>query len=164
MKTFWSAEFIFWIKEITCFKKQVLIQGVSHWNVSYKLTLTDRNMQVRFCLKVSVYSWDWGIWVSSTSFQKSNIFWPQQPPTEKETDIRENLYFWWFIPQKRAKIVLFWCFEKNIFWQNHESPFWISAPFLSEAVEASLCYFFENWLMKLKFFNLRNIQIPSNKI
>ena len=27
-----------------------------------------------------------------------------------------------------------------------------------------LCYFFENWLMKLKFFNLRNIQIPSNKI
>ena len=32
-------------------------------------------------------------------------------------------------------------------------------PFLSEAVdlvEASLCYFFENWLMKLKFFYLRN--------
>jgi hypothetical protein len=28
--------------------------------------------------------------------------------------------------------------------------------FLSEAVEASLCYFFENWLMKLKFPNLRN--------
>ena len=24
-----------------------------------------------------------GIWVSSTSFQKSNIGWPQQPPTEK---------------------------------------------------------------------------------
>ena len=35
---------------------------------------------------------------------------------------------------------------------------------MSEAVEASLCYFFENWLMKLKFPNLRNIQIPSNKI
>ena len=31
----------------------------------------------------SVYSWVWGIWVLSTSFQKSNIDWPQQPPTEK---------------------------------------------------------------------------------
>ena len=64
----------------------------------------------------------------------------------------------------RTKIILFWCFEKQFFWQNHENPFWILAPFLSEAVEASLCYFFENWLMKLKFPNLRSIQIPSNKI
>ena len=39
-------------------------------------------MQVRFCLKVSVYFWGHGIWVSSTSFQKINIRWPQQPPTE----------------------------------------------------------------------------------
>ena len=31
---------------------------------------------------------------------------------------------------------------------------WIWAPFLSEAVEASWCYFFENWFMKLKFPNL----------
>ena len=29
-------------------------------------------------------------------------------------------------------------------------------PFLLEAVEASLCHFFENWLMKLKFPNLLN--------
>ena len=29
-----------------------------------------------------VASWVVGIWVSSTSFQKSNIAWPQQPPTE----------------------------------------------------------------------------------
>ena len=27
-----------------------------------------------------------------------------------------------------------------------------------EAGEDSLCNFFENWLMKLKFFNLRNMQ------
>ena len=39
-------------------------------------------MQVRFCLRVPVYSWGYGIWVSSTSFQKSNIGWPQQPLTE----------------------------------------------------------------------------------
>ena len=58
------------------------IQGVSHWNVSFKLTLTDRNMQVRFCLKVTVYSWGLEIWVSLTSFQKINLGWPQQPPPE----------------------------------------------------------------------------------
>jgi hypothetical protein len=34
-------------------------------------------------------------------------------------------------------------------------------PFL---LQANLGYFFENWLMKLKFANLRNIQITSNKI
>ena len=33
--------------------------------------------------------------------------------------------------------------------------------FLSKAVEASLLYFLENWLMKLKSPNLRNIHIPS---
>ena len=31
---------------------------------------------------------------------------------------------------------------------------WILAPFLSEAVEASLCYFFKNWLMIIKLPNL----------
>ena len=41
---------------------------------------------------------------------------------------------------------------------------WYMTPFLLEAVEASLCYFFENWWMKLKCHNLRNTQIPSNKI
>ena len=34
-------------------------------------------------MKVSVYSLGLGIWVSSTSFSKSNIGWPQQHPTEK---------------------------------------------------------------------------------
>ena len=35
-----------------------IIQGISLWNVSFKLTLTDRNMQVRFCLKVDLECWD----------------------------------------------------------------------------------------------------------
>ena len=33
--------------------------------------------------------------------------------------------------------------------------------FLLEAAEVSLCYFFENWLMKLKCPNLRNKQIKT---
>ena len=40
------------------------------------------------------------IWDSSTSFQKSNIDWPQQPPTESVSDISKKLDFWWSIPQK----------------------------------------------------------------
>ena len=33
------------------------------------------------------------IWVLSTSFQKSNIGWPQQPPAERVSDISEKLDF-----------------------------------------------------------------------
>ena len=51
-------------------------------------------------MKISVCSWGLGIWVSSTNFQKSNIAWPQQPPTEKVPNISEKLDFWWSIPQK----------------------------------------------------------------
>ena len=47
---------------------------------------------------------------------------------------------------------------------KNQNFLWYMVPFLLEAVEANLCYFFENWLMKLKFFNLRNIPIHSNKI
>ena len=38
---------------------------------------------------ISLTAWSQGvlICVSSTSFQKSSIGWPQQPPTEKVSDI-----------------------------------------------------------------------------
>ena len=36
--------------------------------------------------------------------------------------------------------------------------------FLLEAVEADLCYFFENWLTKLKYPHLRISEPPSNNI
>ena len=82
----------------------LVIQGVSHWNVSFKMALTDRNMTVRFCLKVFVYSRGLEIWVSSTTFQKISKGWPQQPPKERVPYISENLDFWWSIPQKRTGI------------------------------------------------------------
>ena len=44
------------------------------------------------------------IWVASTSFQKSNIGWPQQPPTESVSNISEKLDFRWSIPKKRTDI------------------------------------------------------------
>ena len=51
----------------------------------------------------------------------------------------------------------------NFFWNGSSKIqfFTNMVPFLMEAIEAILCYFFENWLMKLKFSNLRNTQIPS---
>ena len=60
-----------------------LLQGISYWNVKSNLGLTDRNILVRFCLKICAWSWGLDIWVSSTNFQKSNIDWPKQPPTER---------------------------------------------------------------------------------
>ena len=47
------------------------------------------------------------------------------------------------------------CF-KLIFFNEKIIFHWYLIPFLLEAVEASLCYFFKNWLMKLKFPNLLN--------
>ena len=44
----------------------------------------------------------------------------------------------------------FYVLRKNFFGWNHEISYWILAPFLSEAVEASQYYFFENWFIKLK--------------
>ena len=44
--------------------------------------------------------------------------------------------------------------------QDHQkSNFWL----ISDTLSASLCYFFKNWLMKLKISNLRMSEPPSNK-
>ena len=49
----------------------------------------------------------WEIWVSSTSFQKSNIGWPQQPSTERVSVISKN---WIFddLFQKKGMILIVW--------------------------------------------------------
>ena len=44
------------------------------------------------------------ICVSLTSFQKNDKGWPQQPLTEKVSDISEKMDFWWSIPQKGTGI------------------------------------------------------------
>ena len=70
----------------------VHVQGISYWNVKSNLGLTDRNMLIGLCLKVSVWSWGLDIWVLSTNFQKSNIDWPQQPPIEKVLKFSKNFH------------------------------------------------------------------------
>ena len=68
------------------------VQGISYWNVKSNLGLTDRNMLIGLCLKLSVWSWGLDIWVLSTNFQKSNIDWSQQPPIEKVLKFSKNFH------------------------------------------------------------------------
>ena len=57
------AEFRRWWEIVHIWKKNISCG-------SFKMVLTDRNMQDRFWLKTSVYFWGLEIWVSSIRFQK----------------------------------------------------------------------------------------------
>ena len=68
---------------------------VSHIEMGKESTvaLTDVQMDIFNFQSLVTCSGGYGIWVSSTSFQKSNISWLQQPPREKILDINKNLDF-----------------------------------------------------------------------
>ena len=59
-------------------------------------------------------------------------------------------------------ILMFW--RNLFFWYNHEISYWILAPFLSEAVEASRYCFFKNQEWILKIYHLRIPKLLPNKI
>ena len=63
-----------------------------------------------------------------------------------------------------TNIPLFWCLKTRIVGRiiKYQAKFW--HPFLSEAVEVSQCYFFENRLIKLKCPNLLNVLLPFFKL
>ena len=78
------------------------------------------NFKELWCL---VAFWGLEICVSSTSFQKKSIGWPQQPPTERLSDISWKLDFWWSIPQKINSIGYFGASDDqtiriSFFWGN----------------------------------------------
>ena len=83
----WYVSSFKWI-----FLFSIELQGISYWNVKSNLGLTDRNLLIGLCLKVSVWSWGLDIWVLSTNFQKSNIDWSQQPPIEKVLKFSKNFH------------------------------------------------------------------------
>ena len=60
-----------------------IIQGVSHRNWIFKLALRERKTNIFFDLWCLVASGGADICVSSTSFQKNDIGWPQQPLVER---------------------------------------------------------------------------------
>ena len=63
------------------------------------MALRDRRTNISFDLWCLVASGGLDICVLSTSFQKNDIGWPQQPPTEKV--LRFNMIFHDSTPQKR---------------------------------------------------------------
>ena len=56
-----------------------------------KLALTDTQIEIFDLISLIACSGGYNIWVLSTSSQKSNIGWPQQPPIEKV--LKFNLKF-----------------------------------------------------------------------
>jgi hypothetical protein len=60
-----------------------LIQGISYWSVKSNSALRGRRINNFIELWFIVGLGGLEIWVSSTSFQKSNILWPKQPPIEQ---------------------------------------------------------------------------------
>ena len=86
------------------FWKLCLVQGVSTgidilWRPQRP---TKNNFLVK--MEVAVYFWGLGNWLSSIIFQKSNIGWPHQPPSERVPYISEKVDFWSPIPQKMTSI------------------------------------------------------------
>ena len=77
-----------------------LLQGFSYWNVRFEMTLRGKRINTFLELWCLVASGGLDFCVLSTSFQINDIGWPQQPPTERVSDISEKLDFWWSIPQK----------------------------------------------------------------
>ena len=80
------------------------LQGISYWSITNKSALRGRRIHNFIELWCLVGSGGVDFCVSSTSFQKSNVGWPQQPPTERVSNISEKLDFWWSIPQKATSI------------------------------------------------------------
>ena len=87
-----------------CDKRWVHIQGLSTGFDILWRPLRPTKSKFLIKRKVSLYFWGLDIWVSSTSFQKSNKGWPQQPSSERVPYISEKLSFWWSIPQKMSSI------------------------------------------------------------
>ena len=89
---------------------------ISDWNICFihsvrgqsffffNLALTERNMHVKFDLKLSVYSLGLEIWPLSFKFNFGLMGWPQQPPRERVPKINKIVGFWWSIPHWETRI------------------------------------------------------------
>ena len=73
----------------------------------FNLALTEGNMQIKFDLKLSVYSSGVDIWLLSFEFNFGPVGWPPQPPRERVLKINKIEGFWWSISHWEAKIGLF---------------------------------------------------------
>ena len=82
----------------------VEIHRVRVQSVLFNLALTEGNMQVKFDLKLTVYSLGVEIWCLSFEFNFGLMGWPPQPQREKVTKINKTVGFWWSIPHWETRI------------------------------------------------------------
>ena len=80
------------------FTDKKILQGISYWNGTYELALMDKDMQVKFGLKIVLECWGREFLGTTTIFQKNNISWPQHSPTEKVLNF--NMIFHDSTPKK----------------------------------------------------------------
>ena len=78
---------------------------VSHFGMDFMNWL----WRIKICKVDLVWRSFWNaeignFWVPQLFFKKSNISWPQQPPTERVPDISKKSDFCWSIPWKGASI------------------------------------------------------------
>jgi hypothetical protein len=69
----------------------------------FNLALTEGNVQIKFDLKVSVYSLGLDIWLLSFGL----MGWPPQPPRERVLKINKIVGFWWSISHWKTRIGIF---------------------------------------------------------
>ena len=125
--------------------RPTLIQGVStHFDTLWRL-LRPFKHNFYMIMKVSVYLWGLDVWFLSNSFQKSNIGWPQQPPTEKL--LKFNMIF----------------HDSDIFFSKHQNPifYWRTVFFLWRLLRPADVTFLKTGWWKLFLVGLRGLQSVS---
>ena len=83
------------------------IHSVRGQSVFFNLALTERNKQVKFDLKLFVYSLGVDIWLLSFKFSFGIMGWPPQPPRERVLKINKIGGFSWSISHWETRIGLF---------------------------------------------------------
>ena len=73
-------------------------------NVFSNLALTGIRIDNFMVIMCSINAWGCDILIFATIFPKSNIGWPQQPPTERVSDTSKRMDFWWSFPQKGTSV------------------------------------------------------------
>ena len=105
------------------------------------------NTRSRMTLKSSVVIF-WALETSAVSLTTAASATSLASTASKALFPQKTSWSWWFDHQWHQNdqywsFFVEWIIKNSIF-------YWYMVPFLSEAVEASRCYFFKNWLMKLK--------------
>ena len=88
--------------------------------------------------------------------------WSLQPQWASQTHFIKKYLFWWF---DYPCVVPKWQILVSFSEMGHQKSKFslISESFLSKTVQASQCYFFESWLMKLKCPSLISPQCTINQ-